>query len=83
VNYFSVTYGLNGSTSQTQVMDKIRGAGGDAIQTSDGLCVRLEGGITELEKILEGSAASLKALEPGPALKDPNTPADVKAFLGA
>ncbi len=81
MNFFKVTFGLAGSSKQAEIIQLIKSNGGDAIQTSDGLCIKTSDSMQTLEenftekKLLSG--INIQNVTPS----DPELSTDVKNFL--
>lgn len=72
---YSVKFGLN-SADQNQTMDKMRNAGFEVIQASDGLFVKCDLDLNSLRKELEGLTVAEVDL------KDPDLAKDAKVLAG-
>jgi hypothetical protein len=73
---FSVKLGQNASGDQASMMDKIKNAGGEVIQVSDGLVVKSDMDLAQLQSLLEeGSVSQID-------YKSPELSQDTKVFLG-
>jgi hypothetical protein len=84
MNYYGLKYSLNASGGQPELMQALKSAGAEIIQTSDGLCVKTERSLAELEDLVRDqgltgiSVSVLNAQE----LRDADgTPTDIKTFL--
>ncbi len=80
-NFFKLTFGLAASAVQTDLLQWIKSQGGDAIQISDGLCVRsaqsIEAFKSDLEKKQLGDGIQVQNLDK----ELTELSADIKAFL--
>ena len=70
---YSIKFGLN-SAEQNQIIDKMKNAGYEVIQVSDGLLVKTDLDLTKLKSELEG--LNVSELD----LSDPNLSKDAKVF---
>jgi hypothetical protein len=84
MNYYALKYGLNASGGQPELMQALKSAGADVIQTSDGLCIKTERSRAEVEDLVKGqglTGISVSVLD-APKLRDADdTPPDVKTFM--
>ena len=82
-NVFCVTLNLAASASQTDLIQKLKSRGDDAIQTSSGLCVKTSMSSDEFDKFVSEIAGTELKSEKIDAATDSSTlTPDVKAFLG-
>lgn len=84
MNYYAMKFGLSAGTNQGELLQALKSSGGDAIQTSDGLCVACDQDLAGLRSWLREKAADgvqVQAIDVREALASETTPADVKAFL--
>ena len=77
---YSVKMGISGTLSQQEAMDLLKNAGAEVIQTSDGLCLKTEKPIVELQKSNE-KLSILSFHEIRKDQMDSETSQDVQAFL--
>lgn len=61
MKFFRIKLGVSGEVDQQTLLAKIRGAGGDGIQTSDGLYIASPMGESELMKCLAAGEEVSKA----------------------
>ncbi len=77
MNYYTIKYG---PTDQALIIDKLRNAGFELIQVSNGLVTKAQADLSELRKTLReiSELATVEALDP----KDPTLSKDARKFVG-
>lgn len=83
-NFYIIRFGLSDSGNQMILMQNVKSNGGDVIQLSDGLCVKWTGSDDDLQKLIDDKASGLKAtkVDRDVVAQDPQSPADLKSFMG-
>jgi hypothetical protein len=63
MNVFSLKFGLSSSLQQPELMQILKSAGAEVIQTGDGLCLKTQSPEDDLKKLLEEKEATGLTLE--------------------
>ena len=79
--FYTLRLNLNSGVNQAQVTDQLKASGHDVIQTSEGLCVKANVSLDELQSFLEDKKFEGIMLNKIESSGD-HSP-DVKAFMGA
>lgn len=79
MKYYEIRLGIE--QDQARLMDTVKSNGGDVIQTSSGLCVKIEKDLGQLESLFSEQGVSIRELDRSAVIANGDTAPDLKNFL--
>lgn len=79
MKYFEIKLSLD--QDQAHLMDTVKSNGGDVIQTSSGLCVKIEKDLDQLRSLFPSEGLTVRELDRSAVIASHDTAPDIKNFL--
>lgn len=82
MQYYSIKVGISGDVTQQEIMDILRNAGAEVIQTSDGVALKTEKTLPELKQSHDKlSSLNFETLNPKEVQSNSEIPTDIRTFV--
>jgi hypothetical protein len=81
MQFYKVTFGLAGASKQAEIIQLIKSNGGDAIQTSDGLCIKASDSMDKIKDDLDSKNLLAGINIQNISASDEGLSTDVQRFL--